>query len=94
MNAKERRKLRKKQRRLAKRLDRNNGSGDNGPVFTTTNVKYEVSEKASAVRVGGVAAAHVLARKVGLARAIDERLHLLKIHARITSRTTCSTLRT
>ena len=78
---KERRKLRKKQRQLAKRLDRDNGSRDNGPVFKTTNVKYEVSEKASAVRVGGVAAAHVLAKKVGLVKAIDEALHLLKIHA-------------
>jgi len=81
VNAKERRKLKKKQRRLAKRLDRNNGTADNGPVFKTTNVKYEVSEKGNAVRVGGVAAAHVLAKKVGLARAIDEQLQLLKIHA-------------
>jgi hypothetical protein len=81
VNAKERRKLRKRERRLAKRLDRKNKAHDDGPVFKTTNVKYEVSEKATAVRVGGVAAAHVLAKRVGLARAIDERLQLLKIHA-------------
>ena len=47
MKARERRKLRKKQRRLAKRLDRKNMPKGDGPVFKTSNVKYEVSEKMS-----------------------------------------------
>jgi hypothetical protein len=68
-------------RRLEKRLSRNNGPHDDGPVFKTTNVRYEVSQKTRAVRAGGVAAAHMVAKKTGLPRAIDERLKLLKIHA-------------
>jgi hypothetical protein len=74
VNAKERRKLEKK------RLDRKNMPKGDGPVFKTSNVKYEVSEKVTAVRAGGVAAAHVLAKKVGLVEAIDRALGLLKMH--------------
>ena len=66
VNARERRKLEKKRRRIAKRLDRKNMPKGDGPVFRTSNVKYEVSEKVTAVRAGGVAAAHVLAKKVGV----------------------------
>ncbi len=80
MNAKERRKLEKRRRRIAKRLDRRNMPKGNGPVFKGANIVYEVSEKINAATAGGVAAAHALARGVGLDRAIDESLHLLKSH--------------
>lgn len=80
MKAKERRKLEKRRRRIARRLDRKNGSRDDGPVFRTSNVKYEVSEKVTAVRAGGVAAAHVLAKSAGLVEAIDRALCLFKMH--------------
>ncbi len=80
MKAKERRKLEKRRRRIAKRLDRRNMPKGDGPVFSTSNVKYEVSEKVTAVRAGGVAAAHVLAKSVGLVEAIDRALRLLKTH--------------
>jgi len=80
VKAKEKRKLEKRRRRIAKRLDRRNMPTGDGPVFRTSDVKFEVSEKVTAVRAGGVAAAHVLARSVGLARAIDRALHLLKMH--------------
>ncbi len=80
MNAKERRKLEKRRRRIAKRLDRRNMPKGNGPVFKGANIVYEVSEKINAATAGGVAAAHALAGGVGLDRAIDESLHLLKTH--------------
>jgi hypothetical protein len=80
VKAKERRKLEKRRRRIAKRLDRKNMPKGDGPVFRTSNVKYEVSEKVTAVRAGGVAAAHVLAKNVGLVEAIDRALGLLKVH--------------
>ena len=80
MNAKERRKLEKRRRRIAKRLDRRNMPKGNGPVFKGANIVYEVSEKINAATAGGVAAAHALARGVGLDRAIDGSLHLLKTH--------------
>jgi hypothetical protein len=80
VKAKERRKLEKRRRRIAKRLDRKNGSSDNGPVFRGSNAKYEVPGKAAAARAGGVAAAHALVKIVGLVQAIDRTLHLLKTH--------------
>jgi hypothetical protein len=81
VNAEERRKLRTRERRLARRLDRTANAQDRGPVFRTTNVRYEMSEKVTALCAGGVAAAHVVARKLELDRAIDGALHLLKVHA-------------
>ncbi|MGB2826713.1 MAG: IS1380 family transposase, partial [Dehalococcoidales bacterium] len=80
MKAKERRKLEKRRRRIAKRLDRSNVPTGDGPVFRGANIVYEVSEKATAAKAGGVAAAHALAKSVGLARAIDGALRLLKTH--------------
>ena len=80
MKARDRRKLEKRRRRIAKRLDRKNMPKGDGPVFKTSDVKFEVSEKLTAVRSGGVAAAHVLAKKLGLVEAIDRALHLLKMH--------------
>lgn len=40
-------------------------------MFRTTNVVYDTSEKTSATVSGGVGAAHVLAKRLGLTRAID-----------------------
>ncbi len=81
MNAKDRRKLRRRKRRIARRLDRNNFPEKPGPVFRARNIRYEVSDRTSATSAGGVGAAHALARRVGLTKAIDKKLHLLKRHA-------------
>jgi hypothetical protein len=80
VKAKERRKLKRRRRRIEKRLARTNLPARAGPVFRSSNVVYEVSERTSATASGGVGAAHVLAKKLGLTRAIDGALHLLKMH--------------
>lgn len=80
MKARQRRKLEKRRRRIARRLDRRNMPADGGPVFRGANIVFEVSDKMTAAKAGGVAAAHALAKSVGLARAIDRTLHLLKTH--------------
>ena len=59
MKAKQRRKLEKRRRRIAKRLDRRNMPKGDGPVFKISDVKFEVSEKVTAVRAGGVAATYI-----------------------------------
>ena len=41
---------------------------------------YEVSEETTATNAGGVAAAHVLAKRLGLVDEIDRTLQLLKVH--------------
>jgi hypothetical protein len=49
-------------------------------MFTASNIHYEVAERARAVSAGGIGAMLLLAKRVGLAQAIDARLHLLKQH--------------
>ncbi len=81
MNAKDREKLRRRKRRIARRLDRNNFPKEPGPVFRASNIRYEVSERIRATPAGGVGAAHMLAVRLGLPAAIDKKLRLLKRHA-------------
>ena len=50
------------------------------PIMTASNIHYEVAERTHAIGCGGIGVFHLLARKLGLIDAIDERLHLLKIH--------------
>jgi hypothetical protein len=50
------------------------------PEFTASNIHYDVSQRDGAILQGGIGAIHLFARKLGLIRAIDERLHLLKFH--------------
>lgn len=49
-------------------------------MFRASGVDYEVSERARGMGVGGIGAIHGLARRVGLVEAIDDALHLLKVH--------------
>jgi hypothetical protein len=49
-------------------------------MLAARNVRYEMSDRASAICCGGIGAFHQLAQRVGLVDAIDRRLHLLKRH--------------
>ena len=80
MTPREQKRLNRRKRRLAKRLDRRNRPAGARPVFGTAHVVYEMSEKTTATNAGGVAAAHVLAKKLGLVDEIDRALQLLKVH--------------
>ena len=50
------------------------------PMFTASNIHYELADKARGLGPGGIGAMHLLARRTGLIEAIDRRLHLLKWH--------------
>ena len=67
-------------RKIHQRLDRPITAPSPEPVFTAPNIHYEVSSKTRAIAPGGIGAIQLLVKKLGLARAIDERLHLLKVH--------------
>jgi Transposase DDE domain group 1 len=67
-------------RKIRQRLDRPITAPSPQPVFTAPNIHYEVSSKTRAIAPGGIGAIQLLVRKLGLAQAIDERLHLLKYH--------------
>jgi hypothetical protein len=68
-------------RKIRRRLDKPVTAPSPDPVFTATNLHSEVAAKTQAVACGGIGAMQLRVRKVGLAEAIDQRLHLLKFHS-------------
>ena len=81
VNRKTRRKLEREKARIERRLEAGRHASGDGPVFSASNIRYELADKASAIAHGGIGAIHLLVKKVGLAERIDERLQLLKVHA-------------
>ena len=80
MNAKIRKKLAEGKRCIERRLDKNDISGCDRPMITASNINYEIADRTRAVAAGGLGVMQLVAKKLGLAEAIDDRLHLLKIH--------------
>jgi hypothetical protein len=75
-----RRLLNRRKRRILRRLDKFNLEGCERPMFTASNIHYEVSERDRGIAHGGIGVLHALAKQMGLADAIDRRLVLLKFH--------------
>jgi hypothetical protein len=67
-------------RKIRHRLDRPVTAPSPEPVLTASNIHYEAAAKTRGIACGGIGAIHLLVHKLGLPQAIDERLHLLKIH--------------
>lgn len=80
MNASLRRKLARRKRRIARRLEHQPGVERPQPMMAASNIRYEVAEKVRGIAPGGIGAIHLLARKIGLVEDIDRHLHLLKRH--------------
>ena len=75
------RRSRVRQQRILGRLEKSNFPEDlEQPMFRSGNVQFEVSQRSVGTSYGGIGLVHELAKQLGLAAAIDERLHLLKIH--------------
>src|SRR4051812_8090247 len=66
--------------KIRRRLDKPVTAPSPVPVFTASNIHYEAADRIQAIACGGIGAIHRIVRKLGLAEAIDERLHLLKCH--------------
>jgi hypothetical protein len=70
-----------RKRRVQKRLDRFNFPNDlSQPMLRATKPRFELAERAVGTSYGGIALVHDLVRQLGLAKAIDERVHLFKFH--------------
>jgi Transposase DDE domain group 1 len=80
VNARISQRLYQSKRRLARRLDKTNIDGAEQPMYTASNIHYEIAGRTRGLSHGGIGAIHALARHIGLIDAIDDRLHLLKIH--------------
>ena len=55
MNAKIRRQLQERKRRIKKRLDKTR-FGEECPVISASNIHYEIAEKTHAIAAGGIGA--------------------------------------
>lgn len=76
-----RRKLAARKRRIAARLDKANGLDScDPPVLRPAPIDYELSDRTRGITYGGMGSMLLLIQRLGLAQAIDERLHLLKLH--------------
>ncbi len=49
-------------------------------MLRASNIHYDVSGRVRGLAAGGIGAVHLLAKRTGLIEAIDQNLHLLKIH--------------
>jgi len=80
VNAKIRKQIERRKRRIARRLDKNDNRGCGRPIMTALNIRYEIADRTRATSHGGIGAIHLLTKKLGLDQAIDQNLGLLKIH--------------
>ena len=78
--AERKRRLINRKRRIQWRLRERGWGAQPRPMFTASNIQYELADRARGLGPGGIGAMHLVARRTGLADAIDRRLHLLKIH--------------
>jgi hypothetical protein len=72
--------LRRRKQRMQRRLENANRQGRARPMFTASDIHYEIADRVRGLSSGGIGAIHALARQVGLIDALDDRLHLLKFH--------------
>jgi hypothetical protein len=75
------RRLAKRKRRIARLLRRSRHRQDSGWAdLPVGKVTYEVSDRVNAVAHGGLGVVHQLVSELGVARRIDEAVHVLKVH--------------
>ncbi len=79
MNAKTRRQLNARKRRIQKRLDKRN-MGRECPVISASNIDYELAERTQAISAGGIGLIHKMVCQLALDRMINETVNLFKIY--------------
>ncbi len=79
MNVRIRRQLAARKRRIEKRLDKSK-FGSECPVFSASNIHYEIADRTRAISAGGIGMIHQVTRCLGLDEAINEQLNVFKIY--------------
>jgi hypothetical protein len=81
VNDKDRRIIHKRKHSLSRRLERKQKAGQGKtPILKDQNIRYEMSDKTRAIPCGGVGLFQKMVTKVGLDKAINDNLNLLKIN--------------
>jgi hypothetical protein len=72
--------LRNRKQRIARRLKPRAWPEQGKPMFSGSNIHYEMAEKTQAVGCGGIGAIHLLVQKIGLVDLLNEKVQVLKRH--------------
>jgi len=72
--------LRNRKQRIERRLRPKTWEDQPRPMLKTSNIHYEMAERAGAMNCGGIGAMHLMVQRLGLVADIDKRLELLKVH--------------
>jgi len=75
-----RKKINARKRQIRKRLDKTKLPPGTQPVLRGINIRFDLCDRSRGLSSGGIPLFHKLAQEIGLVQAIDQRLHLLKIH--------------
>ena len=72
--------LAKRKRKIKKRLKRKQWENQLTPMFSASNIHYEMDGRHKGIANGGIGAVHLMNKKLGFVEDIDHVLHLLKRH--------------
>lgn len=72
--------LRNRKQRIARRLQPRAWPEQDQPMFSGTNIHYEMADRTQALGCGGIGAIHLLAQRIGLVEALDQNVQVLKRH--------------
>jgi len=70
----------RRKRRIERRLRPRTWTAQATPMYRTSNIHYEHSDRIRGLASGGIGAMHQLAQHVGLTEAIDQQVEVLKVH--------------
>jgi len=73
-------KLKQRKQRIQYRLRNINWKEQSKPMFSASNIHYDIADRTRGLAYGGIGGMQLLARQTGLVRAIDDKLKLLKRH--------------
>jgi hypothetical protein len=80
VNTKISRQLKRRKQRIHYRLRDMRWNEQDKPMFSASNIHYEIADRNRGLAYGGIGCMQLLARQTGLIQALDNRLTLLKRH--------------
>lgn len=80
MKRKYRKNLRNSKNRIKYRLRDRGWSEQASPMFTASNIHYQSAQRGRGVSCGGIGAIHLMVKKLGLVKELDESVRLFKRH--------------
>jgi hypothetical protein len=74
------RQLKRRKQRIRYRLRDIHWNEQDKPMFSASNIHYEIADRSRGLAYGGIGCMQLLARQTGLVQALNDRLRLLKRH--------------